>query len=425
MPYDVQYADNSDVWRSYHCTSDGAHAGRLLKQYQSAHSETPVYRWRIRKLRDDGLPDDWKEREQERFTRGDYEPVPWADADWYQPFAGEHFCHLSLKQPGKIAYTENAAKGEQDRQTIVGPGRYLTKFFKDKLTPSEIEELACRVSVDADACGMKITQDADEIEEVYVNGPSSCMSGDDFSTHPARVYAGPDLALAYTGAIDDASGRAVVWPEKKLYSDIYGDCTRLKMLLTEAGYTYGRMVGARVRKIAADNGYVMPYVDGVHGAEVEGEFIRLGSGSLCTQNTCGATNGGPECANCGNIYDEDDGYYIDEVEEVWCDSCAADTTRCEVTGERYRDDSNTFVEVHSLIYQNLGWSNLIGTYHYGYALGSITANQDNCTEDNNIVEVAGEYWTLEALAHYRSRPEAAKRGWETRRLARLNIVLAA
>jgi hypothetical protein len=396
MPYAVCYSYNEGPWERYGTSNDGKQAAARLKELQGFNTPAQGYRWKIQKLRDDGLPDDWREREAERFRNGTYEPVPWADADWYQPFALEHFVHLSLKQPGKIAYTETAAKGEQDRQTIIGAGRYLTKFFKDALTPSEIEEWACRVSVDAEACGLKITDDPDEIERVYDGGPNSCMRGESC----VRVYAGPDLALAYTGEIDNASGRCVVWPEKKIYSTIYGDCTRLQMLLADRGYTRGSIRGARVRRIESDYGFVMPYVDDVSGASDTGEFLVLDDeGRLDTKSTDGHTGlRGTPCDRCGGHVDEEDLIYVDEIEEYWCDGCASDTTYCELHAQRLLDDNHIFAEVHVL---SSGGSYArandgIGRYVRTYGLHLAWA----ATDHEDVIEVSagdGAYATREAV----------------------------
>ena len=402
----------------YEVYREGSLAGPALKRAMERYKYLEGYKWRIRKLRDDGLPEDWREREKMRFENGTYKPVPWSDEEWYQPVANEHFCYLSLKEPGKIAYTENAQKGEADRQTIIGAGRYLTRYFKDQLDASEIERLACLVSVEADACGLKVTQDADEIEEVYENGPRSCMAGsaDDFSgpCHPARVYAGPDLGLAYTGAREKASGRAVVWPEKKRYGRIYGDETRMRMLLEEAGYSKGSFYGARIRRIdAGDNEFVMPYIDGFSTVDDDGTYIVLRDGEICCENTSGLgeINNRQYCPSCGDMEDRDDFTYIEDVGESWCGYCTREhATYCELSDEYLSDRRNTFVEVNVVSQR---WDTI--QQRYVPYLSTATAWQDH--DDVIYVEDSDEYWTQEALDFQAKqlRSERAKRGWETRR----------
>src|SRR3546814_9669800 len=72
---------------------------------------------------------DWPVREKLRFADGSYAPTPWHDEPWYREKHDEHFCHVSTEQAGKIAFTENAAKGQIDRQLVMSPGRYLHRFF--------------------------------------------------------------------------------------------------------------------------------------------------------------------------------------------------------------------------------------------------------------------------------------------------------
>ncbi len=208
---------------------------------------------------------DWPVREKLRFADGSYAPTPWHDEPWYREKHDEHFCHVSTEQAGKIAFTENAAKGQIDRQLVMSPGRYLHRFFSAHLDNNAIEGWCARLSVQLEEDALKITQDADEIEDVYVGGPGSCMAHDasefDSFCHPTRVYAGPDTAIAYIGPRDDARARSVVWPERKIYTSLYGDVSRLRLLLENAGYAKGGLNGARIRRIVDGDSFVVPYID--------------------------------------------------------------------------------------------------------------------------------------------------------------------
>src|SRR3546814_10683380 len=62
---------------------------------------------------------------------------------WYREKHDEHFCHVSTEQAGKIAFTENAAKGQIDRQLVMSPGRYLHRFFSAHLD-NKIGRASCR-----------------------------------------------------------------------------------------------------------------------------------------------------------------------------------------------------------------------------------------------------------------------------------------
>src|SRR3546814_14113869 len=94
----------------------------------------------------------------------------------------------------------------------MSPGRYLHRFFSAHLDNEAIEGWCARLSVQLAEDALKITQDADEIEEVYVGGPGSCMShgASAFESycHPVRVYAGSDTALPSNGARDADRARS-------------------------------------------------------------------------------------------------------------------------------------------------------------------------------------------------------------------------
>ena len=351
------FSDKPENWHVLDVRQTGSEAAEVVTRLKAAHGSLYVYR--IKRIDDDAL---WREREQYKFDSGDYEPTPWHGQDWYKAKHNDHFCHLSLSHPGKVAYTENAAKGCEDRQTTVLPGRYLTKHFKDVLSADEIEQWASEVAVLAGTVTLKVTQDADEIETIYVNGPQSCMSSeaDDYSgpCHPARVYAGPDLAVAYVGTLDEPSGRCVVWPEKKAYYSLYGDCSRMRLLLKEAGYTERRLDGARVRRIPAGGSFVMPYVDGIGYCRDAGDYIILGEGDHGCQSTEGLCEDiGSFCGNCGEHYDEEEGSWLEEISEVWCDNCVAEnSTYCELSDEHLLNSWHEFVAVHSV----MGWGRVGG-----------------------------------------------------------------
>ncbi|WP_176593391.1 hypothetical protein [Sphingobium sp. EM0848] len=294
---------------------------------------------------------DWPIREKLRFADGTYSPTPWHDEPWYQARHDEHFCHISKEQAGKVAFTENAAKGQVDRQLVMSPGRYLNRFFSEHLDNSAIEGWCARLSVLLQEDALKITQDADEIEDVYVGGPGSCMAHEacdfDSSCHPTRVYAGPDTALAYIGPREDAKARSVVWPSRKIYTTIYGDVSRLRLLLEEAGYIEGGLNGARIRRIEDGDGFVVPYIDAGDDLGDDGQYLVIGRGSISSENTNGLAHRPWYCPRC----DEDASPYgmvhsVDGSSEEWCYSCYHNhTTFCDHNGHRYSDDEN-FITVY-------------------------------------------------------------------------------
>ncbi len=154
------------------------------------------------------------------------------------------------------------------------------------------------------------------------------------------------MRLSKSGEPNNASGRCVVWPEKKLYGSIYGDHSRMRLMLDAAGYTRGSMNGARIRRIPDGRGFIMPYVDDGDDAHDDGEYLILGGGALSTSNTEGVTDEGWICPNCGDREDEDDSSYIEDVEESWCSYCASNNaTFCNASEIYLSDRHNSFIEV--------------------------------------------------------------------------------
>src|SRR3546814_6153020 len=101
----------------------------------------------------------------------------------------------------------------------MSPGRYLHRFFSAHLNNNAIEGWCARLSVQLEEDALKITQDADEIEDVYVGGPGSCMAHDasefDSVGHTTRVFAGHDTGIAYIRLPDDARERNGVWQARQ------------------------------------------------------------------------------------------------------------------------------------------------------------------------------------------------------------------
>jgi hypothetical protein len=295
----------------------------------------------------------WKQRELDRYNDGAYQQVPWHLEAWWREATCNnlHYCHVSTKEPGKIAYTENVEKGIADIQTQMSPGRYLTKYFADVLTSATITEYARAFAAEYDPSEVKFAKTETAIEWVYVNGPPSCMSSTAkhyrSHCHPVRAYAAGDLAIAY---IENGNGRvasrAVCWPDKKLYTRIYGDARRLEKGLDILGYSFGSLVGAKMKRIVSedDSGvFVVPYVDHVGRASDNGAYLTIGGSKARVD--CSLVNGLSEenenqasCQHCGEDADEEDLIYFEEVEEQWCADCIDNNTsvcnRCE---ERTRD----------------------------------------------------------------------------------------
>lgn len=226
---------------------------------------------------------DWRVREATKLTNGKYKSVPWAAEPWFAALQEgdprrDHYTHISERDPWMLAYTPTPADGERARILPIKPGRYLQKFFADALTADQIRDYASKVR----GSGLTIlyTRDVDMIRKVYqTSGVTACMSygaghyksaHHNGGHHPTAAYAESDLSLAYAVNPDKVIiARALVWPERKMYSRAYGDHEAMNRALQAAGYAYGLFDGAALRAIPLEgiaNHFTSPYIDHVKWA---------------------------------------------------------------------------------------------------------------------------------------------------------------
>lgn len=215
---------------------------------------------------------EWHRREAELFKVQDmYLCPPWIGCHTcnyalplpeftpLRPIAG-HFAHVSTKDTKLIAYTADAKNGERNIQTTIKPGRYLKRFYKD-LSDTVIATLSGMMLLRGSEKDMiEYAETPDEVEEVFTKGPNTCMTKDvkqyeSYPIHPTRAFAGPDLKVAYvknqqTGKI---AVRALVWPEKKIFTQVVGDSGTYSLVvrngLKALGYSEGSIEGARISVI--------------------------------------------------------------------------------------------------------------------------------------------------------------------------------
>lgn len=304
----------------------------------------------------------WRDREMRRLRDEKYAPIPWeslyierlitnkriseiADADK----ESKRFAHLSVKTEGKIAYTEDDRKGYDDRQTAITPGRYLQRFHPG-IHQQCIDRFVSAIELQSKMPDLQITTDPDEIVRIYRNGPVSCM-GPGYTWeygHPCQVYGSvgdwqSDLAVAYLGTLDDAKARAVVWPERKRYTRIYGNTSKLEMILTANGYTqHASLTGAKIRIIPAGHRsgiYLIPYIDGSDYVGVDDRrrygYLDKSVGSDNEQLPASEQQGyarlsgmSATCDRCGEHYNSDD----DDCGNDWCPSCYENVRWCDECG---------------------------------------------------------------------------------------------
>lgn len=235
--------------------------------------------------------DDWRDREGGRQDLIDL------TAFGLTPIT-DHFLHLSHQDTGVgtllVSFTENEEKGARDRQASpIRIGSYLTKFYP-QLSSDEVTQLAGSIQAKHRHLVLKFAVTAEEIRDVYIrchqwDSVQSCMTGkgrwgsmEREGHHPVDAYGDSDLQLAYVEKHDRIIARCIVWPERKIFSRIYGEFEKMKPLLKELGYRNSNLDGAKLRKIPYVGGtrrdremFVCPYLDGPHYVRVEGDHLVI------------------------------------------------------------------------------------------------------------------------------------------------------
>jgi hypothetical protein len=266
-----------------------------------------------------------------------------------------------------IAYTRDEKYGEADRQLVGTVSKYLTRHFP-----------ALNSNVIRDISGMYTEAEfgfvhtMPEMLDIIVNGPPSCMSGEDeeFNEsgdhHPYEVY-DPALGwhMAYVREGGKYTGRVLlnekIWVRtyrRKEYSDSYSDTDeRLNSWLREQGYSkVDDWVGYSFKLIRISNncGFLAPYLDGGNKDVIIDcdtlEIVSSGSGEY----RCGETNGDAEalnsctCPHCGDSCDEDDMFSVGRHGDVQvCRSCYENgfTRVYGRRGEEYAVPNDDAIEV--------------------------------------------------------------------------------
>jgi hypothetical protein len=318
-------------------------------------------------------------RNQERFRGGYWMKVGWEESDWFHSSAFRfiHSLHVPREpqHKGMVAFAESDAKFVADRFTVMKPGRYLQKYFGDKLDPKQIKELADEY-VGAHMVGeLKWAKEQEEMIRVINLGPStSCMSAG-FNNgeeqwfrghiHPAAVYAAGDIHVAYMeNGNGEVIARAVCNINNKTAARIYGDERLLLPALEAAGYTQEQcaLVGCRLLKIRNQSGrghdWIMPYVDAGIGSgggylyvNDDGKYWDLkenGDASTYAAYEGGGTFDGDdyrcECPCCGDRVDEDDLEYVECREESICRGCIEHSYVWGIIGDRRHSEGYMHVD---------------------------------------------------------------------------------
>jgi len=258
---------------------------------------------------------------------------------------------------------------ESQRTTKQKIGRYLTANYKD-WSQGKRDEIANYMKKYIPA-EIQFTKDGAESVQVYLDGPDSCMSHDtdeyaSYPKHPCIVYdiTKGDLCVAYMKKEGRITARAIVWPDKKLYGRIYGDCSQFAPAIKKMGYTgaYRKddisFVGAKLPYIPHCEGFVFPYFDGMTNVSVlanqkhvvlHNKWDKSDIPNLVTCEThtpdsqTGVTpeyeDDRPYCEFCEGNADEVS--YVESSQQYVCDYCLENHfSTCDQCGEIHLDSDS-------------------------------------------------------------------------------------
>lgn len=200
------------------------------------------------------------------------------------PRKGHHFAMVVVSD-GNIAFYAKTDHILIGKFTVMRYGKYLKKFYPE-LSNEEITLFADRLDASLVAREFFLAKTPDEFENIYRNGPHSCMKSDEKwmkGKHPCRIYGAGDFELAYTLIEGEIIERCLLWPAQKRRYTIYsksGARCSLEGLLDQAGYARSYCaVGARLFRV--DIGHtangsekiLMPYTDFEHGFAVRHDSL--------------------------------------------------------------------------------------------------------------------------------------------------------
>ena len=323
---------------------------------------------------------DWRKRERERFESGWYESPSWLSS-CPVVLPPHHYLHVSRIDRASIAFTKSPDRGLADIQTRISVFGYLTQYCN--FSESDARFWAGVHAENYAEYKLNFAETAEDIISVYMRGAeesgiSSCMThdSDDYrsSVHPLTPYGDSDLSLAYLVRDEKVIARCMVWQERKIYSRLYGDGSKMADALKVAGFVDGSFEGARIRRIAdSDTGrLVLPYLDSVRRVQkLDSDWLLVSSqGDILADRTDGLESGFC-CSGCGDETDEDDlasVYFSPSRSGEWCEHC--------------RDGSATYCENHDIYVRNDNVVTVDGE-----------ATPDWYLDDANLCEWSGEYTT--------------------------------
>jgi hypothetical protein len=252
------------------------------------------------------------------------------------------FPHYSAQEPGQVAFQPvDIGYKEADRQIRTKPGRYLNKFLD--LDSDQVRKCVAIENGDQ-TVQLKFAKTVEEFTNVYLRGPSSCMSHSidwyDASACtkrlPVSVLANGDIEIAYL-ELDNGiiPARALVVQSKQQYVEIYhnsdamdGARGELRSRLEDAGYSQSgeALVDQKIERIPIgdDEAFVCPYIDsGGLPVDDEGDHLIIresGYGRMTPNYSTGVCTPSNYCHECDE-HTETDTQYVDSVDHDVCENC--------------------------------------------------------------------------------------------------------
>jgi hypothetical protein len=345
----------------------GEHATKYCEILQLQHG----HKFQPRRVKVEG---DWRARERAKYGTGEY-ILPEFLAEYNQ---GDYFLHISKNGDRLLAYIQSVEKGEHNIQSKISLRTFMQKYTNasskkvDDLERKFFEYLDSRVE-------LKIAMDPEEIVRVYTNYDrscsqvsKSCMVSSDYKNlphHPVYAYGGGDLGVAYlTNPAGETTHRAIVWPEKKVYSRVYGDNDHLHRILNAKGYGKssryypdgcGRSLhGAKLLTFAVEPGcFLLPYIDENVAVDI---LNKSSSKPTIVLDINGHVNPRSQagvygelrnpylCKNCNtrtrNVRNVRVG--VGRTIQNWCDNCSANQAfRCVKTDAWYKSSEYKHVKL--------------------------------------------------------------------------------
>jgi len=348
---------------------------------------------------------DWHGREQRKYPlhpavtkalESDHRPYDWHLLTLEWPHVSE--------DSTRLAYTRDERAGIADRQTVTTVGKYITRHFKT-MPDHEVRNLVALYSA-GESCKFVHTM-AEMLHHLH-RGPTSCMGGDKSfdircndgeRRHPYQVY---DPQYGWHMAVridnDDTVGRALCMNDERgkyfvrTYEKTGGYSTpdqKLHAWLLSQGYVHRPQYynGTKLAYFETSDDFLAPYIDGgEQHVEIYNNHLVIDSdGDYECGNTSGVPSSDrsrPSCEDCGDRFDDGDGYWVGVHEETHiCSSCCDNeyTYAYGRRGNQYYIQSGNTVEVDGNYYDEdyLSDNNIVQLENGEYE------EMDNCVSVND------------------------------------------